>query len=175
MSKAKASKSRFQKRVEKLRAKSKKLKRIHDPSITLAEYERLRRAQSSPYSSKGIGSIITELIQKLGELSRALNLPPAPEDFDTHAEYADARRDFQIREHMNRVKKFSRSRSDFESVISKLSNVPLTPVLEELVVTSENGPEILYYLGKHPREAKRISKMTPIRAARAIGAIEAAL
>ena len=49
------------------------------------------------------------------------------------------------------------------------------PVITEVVMASENGPALAYHLARNPIEADRISRMTPVQAAAAIGRIEAKL
>lgn len=44
--------------------------------------------------------------------------------------------------------------------------------MEQAITSSGVGPEIAYYLAKHPREARRIDKLSPMAAIRAVGAIE---
>lgn len=45
----------------------------------------------------------------------------------------------------------------------------------ELAFDSDKGAEILYYLGKNPSESERISRLSPVQAAREIGRLEASL
>jgi hypothetical protein len=61
---------------------------------------------------------------------------------------------------------------DWDEVIQTL-RIPRTPALEEAIVTSEVGPDILYYLGEHLEEAKRLVTMPPAALFRQIGHIEA--
>lgn len=52
-------------------------------------------------------------------------------------------------------------------------DVPISPVMDAFIVDSEIGPELLYYFGDgHQAEAVAISTMHPIKAARALTAIE---
>lgn len=44
--------------------------------------------------------------------------------------------------------------------------------MEQAITSSNVGPEIAYYLAKHPKEARRIDHLSPMAAIRAIGAIE---
>lgn len=63
---------------------------------------------------------------------------------------------------------------DFEDVAYN----PRLPVTEAMAVTireSEVGPEILYYLGNNPAEAKRIAQLSPLSQAKEIGKIETKL
>lgn len=59
---------------------------------------------------------------------------------------------------------------DFEQVFDP--TVPISDVMADLIVESESGPELAYYLGKHRSEASRIANMPPIEAAREMGRLE---
>lgn len=48
---------------------------------------------------------------------------------------------------------------DWHTVVST-SKSPTTPVMDETIMESENGPEVAYYLAKHPGEALRISLLS---------------
>jgi len=64
--------------------------------------------------------------------------------------------------------------SDFEQVAYN-PNLPITTVMAQSIQASDNGPEVAYYLGANPREAERISRLSPILQAKEIGKIEAQL
>jgi hypothetical protein len=61
---------------------------------------------------------------------------------------------------------------DFEKVAYNPS-LPITPVMAETIQASDVGPELAYYLGSNPREADRISRLSPYLQAKEIGKIEA--
>lgn len=63
---------------------------------------------------------------------------------------------------------------DFEQVAYN-PNLPITNVMAEAIQTSDIGPEVAYYLGTNPKEAERISRLTPYVQAKEIGKIEAKL
>ena len=63
---------------------------------------------------------------------------------------------------------------DFEQVAYN-PKLPITNVMAETIQSSEIGPELAYYLGSNPKEADRISRMTPLSQAKEIGRIEAKL
>jgi hypothetical protein len=63
---------------------------------------------------------------------------------------------------------------DFEQVAYN-PKLPVTNVMAEAIQSSEIGPELAYYLGSNPKEAERISRMTPLSQAKEIGKIEAKL
>ena len=63
---------------------------------------------------------------------------------------------------------------DFEQVAYN-PKLPITNVMAETIQSSDIGPELAYYLGSNPKEAERISRMTPLSQAKEIGRIEAKL
>ena len=63
---------------------------------------------------------------------------------------------------------------DFEKVAYNPA-LPITPVMAETIQASDVGPELAYYLGSNPREADRISRLSPYLQAKEIGKIEAKL
>jgi len=55
------------------------------------------------------------------------------------------------------------------------TGLPVTDVMAQTIQASEIGPDIIYHLGSNPKEAERISKLTPFLQAKEIGRIEAKL
>jgi hypothetical protein len=63
---------------------------------------------------------------------------------------------------------------DFDQVAYN-PRLPITDAMAQTIQTSEIGPEIAYFLGSNPKEADRISRLTPFVQAKEIGKIEAKL
>ena len=63
---------------------------------------------------------------------------------------------------------------DFEQVAYN-QNLPITTVMAQTIQASDVGPDVAYYLGSNPREAERISRLSPYLQAKEIGKIEAKL
>ena len=63
---------------------------------------------------------------------------------------------------------------DFEQVAYN-PKLPITNVMAETIQSSDIGAELAYYLGSNPKDAERISRMTPLGQAKEIGKIEAKL
>jgi hypothetical protein len=65
--------------------------------------------------------------------------------------------------------------ADFDDVVQGAiadHDVQISRAMSEAITESEQGPDVVYYLAKHPDEAKRISALSPLAAAREIGKIE---
>lgn len=65
--------------------------------------------------------------------------------------------------------------ADFKEVVFENEDVPVSPAMAEVLMESELGAEMAYYLGKHPDEAKRIHGLSPLAQARELGKIEASI
>ena len=63
---------------------------------------------------------------------------------------------------------------DFEQVAYN-PQLRITNVMAETIQSSDVGPDVAYYLGSNPKEADRISRLTPFLQAKEIGRIEAKL
>jgi len=122
--------------------------------------------------------------------STPANLPPA-DQFESVEAYADALafrkaeellRDRDAKRQQQEVLSAYHDREeevrskydDFEQVAYNPS-LPITNVMAEAIQSSDIGPEVAYFLGTNPKEAERISKLTPYVQAKEIGKIEAKL
>lgn len=121
---------------------------------------------------------------------RPAELPPA-DQFSSPEAYAEALAE-QKAEELLRRREFERQRSeilesyhereeearskyeDFQQVAYNPS-LPITPIMAESIQASEVGPEVAYFLGTNPKEADRISRLSPVLQAKEIGKIEAKL
>lgn len=63
---------------------------------------------------------------------------------------------------------------DFQLVISNPS-LAINQDMAEYIAESDTGADIAYYLGKNPLKASQIAQLSPIKAARELGRIEAEL
>lgn len=135
-----------------------------------------------------------EQAQKLAELEarRAMPVnPPAPDDFDNAARYAEAlaeqkaqellrqreaaQQQAKLLETYHEKEEEARGKyDDFEQVAYNPS-LPVTDVMAQSIQASDTGPDIIYWLGSNPKEAARIANLSPILQAKEIGKIEAKL
>lgn len=63
---------------------------------------------------------------------------------------------------------------DFEQVAYN-PQLRVTEIMAETIKASDIGPDLAYWLGSNPKEADRISRLSPLLQAREIGKIEATL
>ena len=121
----------------------------------------------------------------------AQQAPVTPEQFASNEEYVEAlaeqraeqklaereqrRQQAEILETYHDKEEEVRAKyEDFEQVAYN-PNLPITTVMAQSIQASDNGPEVAYHLGANPKEAERISRLSPIMQAKEIGKIEAQL
>ena len=116
---------------------------------------------------------------------------PSIENFDSTDAYADAlavkkaeeliaardRQTYQaeVAEAYNEREEKARDKyDDFEDVVYN-PKLRITDVMAESIQSSDNGPDLAYWLGSNPKEAERIARLSPILQAKEIGKIEVRL
>jgi hypothetical protein len=67
----------------------------------------------------------------------------------------------------------ARSKYDDFDQVAYNPNLRVTDVMAETIKASDLGPDLAYWLGSNPKEADRISRLSPLLQAREIGKIEA--
>jgi hypothetical protein len=78
-------------------------------------------------------------------------------------------------DHQERVEEFRKVVPDFDEVITKGLNVPMSDDILDLLVESPKGPMLAYHLAKKPDLVKELASLSPVHAAKRIGEIEARL
>jgi hypothetical protein len=86
-----------------------------------------------------------------------------------------AKQQSQVLESYHDLEEEARTKYDDFEQVAYNPKLPVTNVMAETIQSSEIGPELAYYLGSNPKEADRISRMTPLGQAKEIGKIEAKL
>jgi hypothetical protein len=114
--------------------------------------------------------------------------PPAPDDFESAQHYAEAlaeqkaqellaRREAEAQQaaildsYKDREEEARDRYEDFEQVAYN-PNLPVTDIMAQAIQSSDIGPEVIYWLGSNPKEAARISRLSPVLQAKEIGKIE---
>lgn len=116
---------------------------------------------------------------------------PKPDQFETVEQYAEAlaarkaeellhqrevqRQQSQALEAYHDREEEARSKYDDFEQVAYNPNLPITHVMAETIQASDIGPDVAYYLGTNPREAERISRLSPYLQAKEIGKIEASI
>lgn len=124
------------------------------------------------------------------------NDKPKEEDFETLAEYTEALTDWkvdkalaardakaretetksayqkQVESFQSKCREFSQTQSDFADVLEDVGDINVSVGLEQAIITSDIGPELIYELAQDRKEYERINNLSPIAAAKEIGRIE---
>jgi hypothetical protein len=175
----------FQRRIDKLSAKI----TAKDQELEYWKQQALKGAGAPKMEPE-----VKPLVQSLTSDGK-----PKPENFETHAEYVEALTDWKteqklrerdqraakerfdeaqskiVTSYSERAKAFSTKTPDFQEVIEEVNHIPLSPTLQDIILNSENGPELAYELAKNPGEFERISKLPPTVCAREVGRFEVKL
>lgn len=115
---------------------------------------------------------------------------PSPDQFQSPNDYAEfirmeadklvqqreaAKQQSQVLESYQEREEQARDKYDDFEQVAYNPNLPITNVMAETIQHSDIGPELAYYLGSNPKDADRISRLSPYMQAKEIGRIEAKL
>lgn len=124
---------------------------------------------------------------------------PKEEEFDSHAEYVEALTDWKLDQklsdrdardrqtkvqtefqkrvstHVERVNAFKSEHDDFDEALEDVDDIPISVAVQEVILDSDNGPELMYELAKNRAEYARICALSPLAAARELGKFESKL
>jgi len=134
-------------------------------------------------------------------IEKEIGAPPKEADFEDYAAFEDAKADYRLSKalaeqrlnerdaHASRAQSQAREAaieafhdrmddarekiSDFDTVVKGAAEREIKAHVQELVVDSEKGGLLTYYLAKNPAELTKLNGMSPIQAAKAVGALEA--
>jgi hypothetical protein len=79
----------------------------------------------------------------------------------------------QVEQFQAKVVEFKQTHDDFDEVVDDASDVILTPGLQESILSSDLGPQVMYELASNKQELLRINQLSPLAQAREIGKLEA--
>ena len=115
---------------------------------------------------------------------------PSPDQFQSPTDYAEfiraeadklvqqreaAKQQSQVLESYQEREEQARDKYDDFEQVAYNPNLPITNVMADTIQHSDIGPELAYYLGSNPKDADRISRLSPYMQAKEIGRIEAKL
>jgi hypothetical protein len=126
---------------------------------------------------------------------------PAQEDFETYDAFQEAVMDWKVQTkiaeheagrarieresaqqraqetlvatHSARIDAFRSEHEDFDAVVERGKDLPITRPMQDAVLNSDVGPGLMYHLCQHPEECDRISEMHPMMAIKEMGKLEA--
>ena len=124
------------------------------------------------------------------QLKTPVEIPPI-EQFASPEEYADllaerkaeellarreqARAQSEIIESYHDREEDARNKYDDFEQVAYNPKLPITDAMAQTIQSSDVGPDMAYYLGSNPKEAERISRLSPLQQAKELGKIEAKL
>lgn len=174
----------FQRRIDKLNAR-------HAQAQQEADYWKSMALKKDAVETKKES---VEPVQKVNASDK-----PDPENFDSHSDYVEALTDWKIEQrekaskeeaqksqlqieqekvlksHSERVNAFSEKVDDFYDVLESVDDIAVSPTVREIIISSDNGAELMYELAKNKKEYARICALPPLAAARELGRIETRL
>lgn len=166
-----------------------KLTKQREDARREAAYWRDEALKNKPTEAKPV-----EVVAKADSIGK-----PSAESFPTHEEYVEALADWKVDQKLsareatqkqNELKSeqdkklsgyiqkrdaFSKGREDYFERMEDIKDIPMSLTVNEALLESENGPELLYELAADPEEYKRICSLPAIQAARELGKFEASL
>ena len=96
-------------------------------------------------------------------------------EFQAKAAQAKTEQEKTLSGFRERTKEFKKTVTDFDDVLADVDHIPLSAAMQDLFVSSDHGHQLLYELAKDPAEYERVTKMSPLQAARELGKREAKL
>ncbi|CAB5194785.1 hypothetical protein UFOVP169_34 [uncultured Caudovirales phage] len=132
------------------------------------EREQTRRVQEAPVGSSELPT--PEQFNSIDEYADALATRKAEELLVKRE--ADRQKTDLLEAYQDREEEARSKYEDFEQVAYN-PKLPITSVMAETIQASDIGPDLAYYLGTNPREADRISRLSPFLQAKEIGKLEA--
>lgn len=124
---------------------------------------------------------------------------PQKGDFDSDDAYLEALADFKVEERLResqskaaaaqsqstlqerakqydrKAAEFSATQPDWDEVMDEVADIPVSKAIRDLILESDNGPQLAYALAQNREEYERINALSPLAAARELGRIEAGL
>ena len=133
-------------------------------------------------------------------LEKLIGAPPKEADFNDYVAFEDAKADYrtkkalaemrltdqesaetsrqaaareEVREAFNdRLDEAREKLPDFDKVLAAAKGREVKPHVTDLIVESEKGGLLAYYLAKTPGKLDELNRMSPLQAAKAVGALE---
>jgi len=164
-------------------AETQPTKTFTQEELDAAISKRLAREQRKWDREQAQRSAETQIVQAAPTAS--------PEQFESTEAYAEAlayqkaeeliarreaaKQQSQVLESYQEREEAARDKYDDFEQVAYNPKLPITNVMAETIQSSDIGPDLAYYLGSNPKDAERISRMSPLAQAKEIGKIEAKL
>jgi hypothetical protein len=135
------------------------------------EREQAQR-QSEQQTLNAAPAVTADQFESTEAYAEALSLRKAEELI---AKREAAKQHSQILDSYNDLEEEARNKYDDFEQVAYNPKLSITNFMAETIQSSDIGPDLAYYLGSNPKDAERISRMSPLSQAKEIGKIEAKL
>lgn len=188
--------------VQEQKEEEQQVKNEDDAPIPKGVQKRIDRAVRRQYEAEAEAKYLREQIarqEQQPKLQPTAEAEPKPEDFQDYETYLKAAAKHEARQELQQQMQFHAIRAeqeraqaaqrqtaeswnqkvakataelpDFTDVIGS-SNLPMPDHVKAVIMQSENGPKLAYYLASHPDEAEQIASQHPLSAIRSLVRIE---
>jgi hypothetical protein len=168
-----------QKRIDELTRQRYQADRDAERARQEAEYWRRQAESKQPppqETAKGDAAPRFEDFDSYDDYTKALARFAAQQEFSELKAKEEGQRNQErqakVREAFDKKAEEARRKYDDYDVVAMGNHVAYSPATLQLVVESEVGAELAYYLGKNPDVAKELAHLSPILAAKEIGRLE---
>lgn len=172
--------SNFDKRIHELTRKAADAQRERDEwkkaamsrqqeEVKTPEPEPIKTLEDFDYDDSQYSAYMLNLATETSKASAVEEARRVLSEEQRNAEVQLRRSEFSKKE-----AEYAKNLKDYEQV-ARSNDLHITQDMGEMIMESDRGPEVLYYLGKNPDIAAKIATLAPITAAREMGKIEAKL
>jgi len=171
-----------------------------EPDAVAVEVSEEPKTESKVFTQEELDAAIGKRLareQRKWERERAIQATkpeppketPLPDQYDSIEAYAEAlattkaeqliaqreqqKEKYELLEAYQDKEEEARAKYDDFEQVAYNPKLPITTVMAETIQASDIGPDVAYFLGVNPKEAERISKLSPILQAKEIGRLEA--
>lgn len=189
---------------EKLEAKSKRRKGFERRIEKLNARAKAIEEEAAYWKRKALEGEKSEKTDDEPKVKADESARPDVDDFETYDDYVEALTEYKAKQllaakdqesrekqiareheakissHNSRVEKYAKENPEYlndlnDFIADEGEDYMLSASLEQSLVESENGPQLMHELLKDPEEMKRVNSLGPMGVARALGRIEARL
>mgnify|MGYP003142219349 CR=1 FL=1 len=165
--------SRTSKRIQQLNAqKNEALQRAERAEQQLKQFQENNTGNEEEYDEYDLNSIVEKTARKTAEITQQQSVTNAKQEV-AHLE---------AQELTAKVEAFQEAETelmakvpDYEEAVSQVGFLAENQAVTSMILESDKGAEVTYYLAKNPNEARQVAQMSPLQAAKFIGGVEAKL
>lgn len=175
--KPKKKKSGFKKRIDKLNSRlSEREREIAFLREQMAKTAQPKEEVAQKSESKGDGEPNPDDFETIKDYTRAVAKWELAQDKKLQAEQElKSKQQKEVEAHNKRVEAFAKSQDDFWDVIEDVDDIQASEPLQQLILESDLGPQLMYEIASNREEFLRLNALNERSLAREIGKLEAKL